>query len=93
MPSAMISRPRRTRTFGVAPNLALAHHAAGDLARLGNLEDLAHFRHADDAILIDGLKHPFERLLDVLKQRVDHVIQADFNGVGLSQFYERLYRR
>src|SRR4030042_459578 len=61
---------------GVAPDLALADVAAGDVADLGEAGGRPHFGLADNHLARLGREHAFERLLDILGQAVDDVVQA-----------------
>lgn len=58
----------------------------GDVADLGDVEDLAHFDHRGDFFLDDGLEHAFHGFLDFLDGVVDDGVEADVDAFLLGEF-------
>src|SRR5438552_1412357 len=69
----------------VAPHDAVGDHAARDRAETRDLEQRPHLGLADRLLGGDGLQLADERLLDLLGELVDLVVEADLYALALRQ--------
>ena len=72
--------------FVAARDFAVDHVGTGDVADLGDVEDLAHFDHGSDFFLDDGLEHAFHGLLDFFDGVVDDGVEANVDAFLLGEF-------
>ena len=69
--------------FGAALDHAFGNHAAGDAADLGDTEDLADLRVADQGFLVGRIEQADHQGLNVLGDLVDDAVVADVDLVAL----------
>src|SRR5204863_1958666 len=72
--------------LGVAADEAIGDAAAGDLADLGDLEDVEHLGAAGVVLLEDGLEETVHGFSDLVLQLVDDGVQADLDVFALGDF-------
>ena len=72
-------------SLGVAPDLAAAHEAAGDVAELARAVDLADLGGAELRLFVLGLEHALERRLDLVDRLVDHRVVANVDALAVDQ--------
>src|SRR5262249_28107307 len=68
-----------------AANDTARDHAAGDRSEPRHLEERTHLRLAQRLLLLDRPEHADERLLDVVREVVDHTVRPDLDVFALRE--------